>query len=270
MFRLLSLSVAIACSVAAAEAHEFWVIGSPTQIDVDDPLIATLHVGQEFKGGSMSYLPPSFRKFTYFYNGEETEVPGRIGDRPAVNMPAPGEGLVVLVHVTTNNTVTWTTWERFESFALHKDSPQTLEAHRARGLPEQGFTEVYSRYAKALIGVGDSAGQDREFGLLTEIVALENPYTDDMSDGIDVSLLYQGAPRADEQIEVFEKAADDTVTITTLRTDAEGRATIPVKPGMTYMLDAVVLREPTPALMAEENAVWESLWANITFSVPDA
>lgn len=268
MFRTLTLSCFLASSAVAANAHEFWVIGNPTKIEAEDPLIATLHVGEEFKGGSMSFLPPNFRKFTYAYEGVEADVPGRIGDRPAVNMPAPGEGLVVLVHETTDNTITWDTWEQFESFALHKDSSETLEAHRARGLPEQGFTEVYSRYAKALVGVGSSEGEDQKFGLLTEIVALENPYTDDMSDGIDVALFYQDEPRPDAQIEVFAKDASENVTITTVRTNSDGVATVPVEPGLTYMLDAVVLREPPSELAASTNSVWESLWANITFGIP--
>ncbi len=34
------------------------------------------------------------------------------------------------------------------------------------------------------------------------------------------------------------------------------------------MLDAVVLREPSEALAAERDVVWESLWANLTFAVP--
>ena len=81
-------------------------------------------------------------------------------------------------------------------------------------------------------------------------------------------LLYQGGPRADAQIEIFERDARGAVTITTLRTDSAGEARIPVKPGHDYLLDAVVLREPAPDLAAEHDAVWETLWAALTFGVP--
>ena len=99
----------------------------------------------------------------------------------------------------------------------------------------------------------------------TEFIALSNPYTDDLTQGMAVQILYQGAPRADAQIEIFDRAPDDEVTITTLQTDAEGRASIPVKPGHSYLLDAVVLREAPKG----GDAVWQTLWAAITFSVPD-
>ena len=118
------------------------------------------------------------------------------------------------------------------------------------------------------MAVGDGRGEDRAFGLETELVALENPYTGDMSDGIDVVLLYQGAPRSGAQIEVFDKAADETVQVTTVRTDSEGKATVPVLPAHRYMLDAVALREPSAELAEETRAVWESLWANLTFAIP--
>ena len=89
-----------------------------------------------------------------------------------------------------------------------------------------------------------------------------------MSDGIDVEVLYLGKPWAGAQVEIFEKAADESVAVSTVRTDEAGRVTVPVKAGHRYMLDAVVLREPAPDLAAEKNAVWESLWANLTFEVP--
>ena len=147
------------------------------------------------------------------------------------------------------------------------DAVWVLEAHAARGLTEDDRRELYSRYAKSLVAVGSGEGADFEAGLLTEIVALENPYTGEMSDGIDVRVLYEGAPRAETQIEVFEKATDESVEIFTVKTDAAGEATVPVKPGYRYMLDAVVLREPAPEVAAEKNVQWESLWANLTFEV---
>ena len=102
--------------------------------------------------------------------------------------------------------------------------------------------------------------------MVTEFVALENPYTGDMTDGFDVLALYEGAPLQDVQVEVFRKAADGTVVITTERTDDAGRATIPVMPGHRYMLDTVILR---PLEVVDEgDASWETLWANLTFEVP--
>ena len=262
MLRTLSFASVLACISTLSNAHEFWIDPEAHFVSPDDQIIAHLRVGEVYQGSSYSYLPPRFQRFDYAFDGEIRPVEGTVGDRPAVAMDAPGEGLVTLVHVTTNSRITWKEFEKFESFVRHKDAVWTLDEHDARGLPRENVTEVYSRYAKSLISVGTGEGADIEAGLLTELVALENPFTDDTSDGLDVRLLYQGEPRRDEQIEIYEKDASGEVVVSLVRTDDEGVATIPVKPGHRYMLDAVVLRE------GGDQAQWESLWANLTFAVP--
>jgi len=141
-----------------------------------------------------------------------------------------------------------------------------LDRHAARGLPDADFAEVYTRFSKSLIGVGSAAGADHDFGLETELVALANPYTDDMSGGLPLRLTYRGEVRADAQVEIFDRAPSGEVTITRPRTNAEGVVTVPVTPGHHYMADAVVLREPEGENLT--GAVWESLWANLTWAVP--
>ena len=243
----------------AAKAHEFWISPDKHLVSPSDQVAAALIVGQNFEGNSQAYLPRSFKRFDYAIGGKIAPVEGRLGDRPALKMDAPGDGLMVIIHETAGLMLTWDEFARFEAFVEHKDATWTLEAHKARGLSEENVREVYTRYAKSLVGIGSAAGSDFEAGLETEIVALENPYTDNMSDGIDVRLLYQGAPRRDEQVDV---------TVFTVRTDGNGVATVPVKAGARYMLDAVVLREPSAALASQRNVAWESLWANLTFGVP--
>ncbi len=263
MRRSFKLAACLACIAIPAKSHEFWIDPVDHQVEPGGEIVAALRVGQEYSGSSYAYLPPRFRRFDFAYAGAVQPVEGMIGDRPAVTMAAPGEGLVTLIHVTTDSRITWDEMAEFEAFVRHKDAVWTLDEHMRRGLPETDVTEIYSRYAKSLVAVGAGGGTDIEAGLLTEIVALENPYTGRTDDGLDVRLLYQGEPRGNEQIEIFEKAVDGTVTISTIRTDDNGVAAIPVRPGHRYMLDAVVLREGGDA------AMWESLWANLTFAVPD-
>lgn len=234
-------------------------------LDQGNAIVAAIRVGQDFEGGSYSYLPQNIRRFEVALDGSVMPVMSRMGDRPAMDMTLNGQGLAVIVHVTSDSSVRYKDAETFESFVTHKDAAWALDRHKKRGLPEAGFTERYSRYAKSLVAVGDGAGTDRAFGLLTEIVALANPYTDDLSAGLPVQVLFEGQPRANAQVEIFDKDGDD-VRIATVQTDGEGRAVVPVTPGHVYMLDAVVLRELQPEQAG--GAVWESLWANLTFAVP--
>ena len=263
--RILPFLALIAASPVAA--HEFWIEPQAYAIGPDDTVIADTITGQDFSGPVSSYLPDSFKRFDITVGATTEDVTGRAGDRPAVNQQALGEGLHIIVHQTNVLGLTYTEWEKFVGFAEHKDFTEVLDLHKARGLPETGFVEAYTRYAKSLVAVGSGAGADQIVGMRTEIVAEANPYTDDLTEGLPVQVLLDGAPRADVQIELFAKKGEAETVITLHRTDAEGRATLPLAPGTEYLVDAVAMEPVRPA--NEGGPVWHSLWASLTFQTPE-
>lgn len=264
----LFVAACIACFAVSAKAHEFWIDPLKYQIAPGDNVVADLRIGTEFVGATQSYIPRNFKRFQAVQNGKAADVPGVVGDRPAAKFAAKEDGLMVLVHQTTNLSLTWETWEKFESFVRHKDSDWVLDEHLAKGLAKEGVREIYSRYAKSLIAVGSGKGKDVVSGMPTEIIALENPYTDNMADGFTVGVLYKGKPRKLTQVEVFERAANGAIRIFTVKTNAKGTAVVPVVAGRQYMLDSVVLRRPLSQPTTAKPYAWESLWANLTFEVP--
>lgn len=265
MTRVFPVLLAAICLIAGpASSHEFWIDPENYQVQTGAPLRADLRIGQNFTGAAYPFFTGQTARFEVIRDGRTDPYVGRMGDLPALSTAAGAEGLVVILHQTTASTVHYAEWEKFASFAAHKDFPDIRARHLDRGLPEDGFSETYTRFAKALIGVGAARGMDAPTGMETEFVALANPYTDDLSGGFPVRVLYRGQPRPRAQVEVFDRAPDGTVTITRRRTDAAGEALIPVAAGHVYLLDAVVLR-PAPE---ESAAVWETLWAAMTFSVP--
>ena len=264
----LSIAASIACLALPAKTHEFWIDPVDFQVETGGKVIANLRVGTGFEGTSQSYIPQNFVRFQYAQNGKAHEVQGVVGDRPAMNMEAKEEGLMVVIHQTDNLAVTWETWEKFKTFVTHKDADWVIDEHLAKGLEQDGVREIYSRYAKSLVAVGAGEGKDVVAGMLTEIVALENPYTGNMSDGFNVGVLYQGKPRSATQVEVFELDRSGELRVFTVKTNAKGVVTVPVKAGHKYMLDSVVLRRTDKKPVNGKPFVWESLWANMTFEVP--
>lgn len=250
----------------AAQAHEFWIDPVAYQIAPGERMQAVLRVGEDYEGASYAYVPRNFQRFDTRCAGQSAKVRGRAGDRPALNKVVNKAGLCVVIHQTSHFSITYKTMEKFKNFVSHKDAKWTLAAHQERGLPEADFRERYSRYAKSLIAVGNGAGKDSVTGLLTEIVAQANPYTDTMSGGFPVQVLYQGKPRANVQIELFEKSPNGRVKISLHRTNGQGLAKLPVKAGHSYLVDSVVLRAIEGK--AANDPVWESLWASLTFQVP--
>jgi hypothetical protein len=265
--RILALFLALVAVPAAA--HEFWIEPLDYQVAADGKLEGNIVNGQEFAGAKLAYLPQRFVNFVIFAGDQSARVEGRPGDTPALQQDAVAEGLNIAAYQANNATVDYETWDKFQGFVDHKDFGDVRSVHEARGLPVDGFQEVYSRYSKSLFGVGNSEGSDRRVGLETEIVALTNPYTDDLSGGFQVQVFYRNDVRAGTQVEVFKKAPNGIVEIALYRTNENGIATFPVEPGHAYMVDAVVLREPSATLAERSGAVWETLWANLTFAVPE-
>lgn len=247
-------------------AHEFWIDALKYQVETTENVQGNFKNGQNFEGTTLAYFENRTLRYEAFQNGQSTAVTGRMGDTPALNFEPQAEGLLVVIHQTVPSKLTYSDWAKFQKFADHKDFPDIGARHDALGFPRDKFRESYSRFAKALIAVGDGNGFDTYRGLETEFVALTNPYsvTEPLSEGMGVQLFYQNAPRGDAQVEVFDRAPDGTVTVSLHRTDDAGIARIPVTAGHTYLFDAVVLRPSA----RDDGTVWETLWAALTFAVP--
>lgn len=243
--------------------HEFWIAPEKYQAPSGTPLTARLRNGEHFSGAELPYLDFRIARSELIGNGEARPYKGRSGDMPALQAGAVDDGLWLLLHQTEPQTVRYEEWDAFQRFTENKGLTGTLDAHISRGLPETGFDERYTRYAKALVAIGGGPGSDRATGLEAELVALANPYTT-ASGTLPVRLLYQGNPRPNTQVEIFTRAPDGSVTRQTVKTSERGRAQIPLLPGHQYLLNAVVLR----AAPEGEDHVWESLWASLTFAVP--
>lgn len=250
-------------------AHEFWIEPVTYRLDPADILEAHAVNGEHFKGYKVPYIPRHFVRFEQVSGERSHPVRGRPGRTPALRERPIDEGLIILVYASRPEQVAYETFEEMLTFAEHKDFADFEKHHRARGLPMTNIGEAYTRYAKSLVAVGEGSGQDRRLGLESELVALANPYTDDLGGTLPVQVFYGDSARPGAQVELFEKAPDGSVSVARHRADASGIALLPVKPGHAYLADAVVLREPAAALARSHEAVWETLWASLTFYIPE-
>lgn len=268
MRQLFLPAVFVLVSASNASGHEFWIDPEDFTISPGDKVSAELIIGQEFEGSGFPYIPGNIERFDLVSGDSIIAVRSRIGDRPALNQAIPDDGLWIVVHETQDQRLTYVEEGVFEEFVTHKDLKGTLEAHADRGLPILGFSENYRRFAKALIAVGSGNGADETLGLRTELTALDNPYDPSFDGQMQVRLTFEGAPRVDAQVEVFERGPDGQVSIGTTRTNADGIAGFATKPDHVYLVDAVKML-PLDGDEAGIAPVWYSLWASLTFAVPE-
>lgn len=262
--------MALLASATTATAHEVWLEPETWAVTPGQPLRARIINGEFFEGTELIWHSPSVIRAERWDASGMQPITGRVGDRPALATDAPQDGLVTLLYQSGLNTVVYDDFGKFESFVTEKGHAAVLDQHAARRLPETPLTEAYARFAKTLVAVGSGQGADAPRGLEIEIVALTNPYTAPAADPLRFQVIYQGAPLAGNRVTVFAEPEGGPVTVTELVSDAEGTVALAAVPGVTYMVDAVMLREPSrDVVVATQGAVWESLWASLTFRAPD-
>lgn len=255
------------CAVLTVPAfgHELWIAPFKYQFPAGQNIRADLRNGENLDGMQLAFFDRTSQRIEIAGpNGRQALTP-RNGDRPAFDVKVSTPGLHVLAYESKLSRISYNEPKKWAKFVKHKDLGKVAAQHAARGLPEKGFREGYTRHAKALVAAGSGAGSDQEFGLETEFVALNNPYEAGYGGLMSVKLLYKGKSRADAQVEVFEQRSGERVRVFMTRTNASGIASIRTKPGYNYLLDAVVLRVPE---RGAKNIAWETLWAALTFKHP--
>lgn len=250
-----------------ARAHEFWLEPLDYTLDPGQELQVEIRIGQDFKGNEYSFNPTTFYDYSLRDSAGKRPIEGRTGDMPSVQMMPQNSGLLVLNHFSTSQMLTYREAEKFTAFVTHKGMLWVLDRHHKRGLPDVGFSEGYTRFAKTLIAVGNGTGTDAPTGMPIELVALANPYTDDL-DTVPVQLIWQGAPVPNAQLDIFHKADRNVeATLTLVQTNDSGIAQIPVTRNGDYLINAVQMTIPSAADIERTGAVWHSLWASLTFRI---
>lgn len=251
-----------------ANAHEFWLGPLDYTLESGEFLQVEIRVGQDFKGNEFSFNPNQFFDYSITDSSGKNPIEGRLGDLPSVDMVPPNEGLVVLNHFSTTQLLTYTEDGKFEAFLESAGLDWVLEKHLERGLPLFDFKEGYTRFAKSLIAVGDGSGRDIPTGMPLELVAQANPYTDDLTNGLPVRLLFngQGLPRI--KVKIFRLLPDGvTVENSYVHTNTSGLAVISVSDKGVYLINAVHMISTTEDEFERTEAVWHSLWASMTFEI---
>lgn len=247
-------------------AHEAWLEPVNFTVKTGDNLQAHLKVGQMMEGDTYAYYPNNFERFDITVAGVTQPLKPRFAQSPAADQPTLASGLHVLTYQSKPSTLRYKERAKFESFLKNEGIEWVLAAHKQRDLPALDFIELYKRYSKSLIKVGDGAGQDQAMGMPFEWVVETNPYATGDVNAVTAQLLFQGKPFADSYVVVFRKK-DGAVEKRTYRTDTEGRVAVPVGEGGRFLINSVHMVEPTPEEVGKKQGDWLSMWASVTYEV---
>ncbi|MDF1748785.1 MAG: DUF4198 domain-containing protein [Alphaproteobacteria bacterium] len=246
-----------------ASAHEFWIEADSYQVEPDQAIVGHTKTGMNFKGIRDYYLPHLFDRFEMIDADGMRPVEGLPGDIPPLNMMPRRDGLHRVIYQSKTKTVHFEEWQKFADYLLDMGLEPPLARHTELGYAPNDVTESYIRCAKALVAVGDGAGQDASAGMPIELVALNNPYTTADATGLTVQLLWQNAPMGNAQITVFH-GQNETLQVVKVHTNDTGIAVLPnLGPG-PYLANAVHFME-APSIYGTP---WLSHWASLTYKQP--
>ena len=255
-------------SINVGWAHEYYLLPETFTPKAGQEFGVEHRLGQKFKGSELPYIKKWNIRSEVWEKGVKRDERGLDGDRPALKVTATQPGLLIAVHQSNVDFLTFNDWEKFQKYVRKEGIAHALKDSEDGLKPKVGLIEGYARYAKALVNVdGDNTGLDQPTGLKIELVALKNPMALNSTEPMPVQLLYDGKPLNDARITVFIGIGNDFSH--QIQTDENGKAQIPAAGPGPYLLNAIHMTDPQGKDALAKGAHWESFWASLTFKRGD-
>lgn len=154
----------------------------------------------------------------------------------------------------------------FNLYLADDGMPDELAARKKDGTINQPSRERYHKHVKALVQVGarPDSGYKTVLGYPAEIVPLQNPYALTPGATLEVRVLVEGKPVANQFIQYGGRTPTEArVEQRNTRSNAQGIARIPLDRSGTYYVKFIDMQR----LTGDADANYESKWATLTFAV---
>ena len=268
----------LALAAPAAVAHDMWVVppgvgpsgvrpaGVP--LTVGELAEIRLRVGHGGHSEPVTRDPRRLVRLVAVGPGGELPVPGLDGADPAGLFRPPAAGTWVVAYESTA-AYSELPAARFERYLSEEGLENVTAKRRQRGQSAEPGRELYSRSLKSLFYVGGAspaaaaapAAGDRPVGLPLELVLLSDPARL-AAEPAELRLLLHGEALGGALVDVRRL---DQGSANPRRTDSDGRVRFELGPG-AWLVGTVHMEEAA----ASAGADWRTLFATLTFVVPEA
>jgi uncharacterized GH25 family protein len=272
---LLVLMIASLGSAPETLAHEYWLSPSRYAAHAGQEVRITAATGEGFAGHRLPYAEARTAEFQLRSSMIFDLAPlATEGDSILARFIAPDDRGAVVVLVSTPSPIELPA-AKFETY-LAEDGLEAVIAARARtGASAEPGRERFRRCAKSWIAGPKASLASRILepaGLPFEIVPRNDP---GVGETFEVLLTFEGQPIPGVLVHAWrqplarellpEPAASRSEVdhVAAVRTDARGRAVLPISGGGEWLVSAVHM---VPS--AAPGTDWESYWASLTFARP--
>lgn len=188
-----------------------------------------------------------------------------VGDTSVFPMRTGAAGTYV-VGVSTKPRVLEMSGTDFNAYLRSDGIPDELAARRAQKRLNDRAKERYQKHVKALVQVGATPGDafGTVLGYPAELVPVQNPYALRVGATLDVRVLVDGKPVANQFVQYGGlSASNGRVAQRNVRSDAAGLVHIPLDRTGTYYVKFISMVRVT----GDAEANHSSKWGSLTFGV---
>lgn len=256
------------CGIAAAGAHDFWLVPNAFHVAEGDELAVRGQTSSRFPTSEVAVTPDRVA---------EARVIGASTDERVALVSTEGSSLmlrhrpagagqrVVLVTVAPRSLrASGSGFKRYMELEGAADLAARYE--REGRLPKtDSITRRYAKYAKTIVEVGNGGPRafSRVAGQVTEFVPLRDPAALRAGDTLLVQLLYRGRPLAEAHVHAGQAVADRPGPDLSLVTDADGVLRVPVATSGLWNVRTIHIVPSNPGSGAD----WDSHFVTMVFSV---
>lgn len=263
MIRRLCLLFAALLAGAPAAAHDLWIEPSTFHPAPGATVAVRLRVGQNFVGEPLPRYERLLERFVLSSSDGDRAIDGKEGDEPAGSIAIPSSG-VHLVGYRSNNSYLSLEPRKFDDYLKDEGLERVIALRGQKGQSEEPSREFFARCAKALLSAGNGprTGFDRVLGFTFEIIPEKDPEGWRPRRALPFRLLYEGKPLAGALVVAMPQQTPAEKL--SARTDTNGRVAFALPHAGVWLVKAVHMLEADG-----RKADWQSLWASLTFEIPD-
>ncbi len=263
--RPLRISAFVLASILAlfstGGAHDLWLVPQENHIPVGESLKLWAHTGMKF-GSSLSAIKPDRLDGAWILDGAgKRELPDAgIEGKSLVFETSFNEAGIALAAVALKPNFIHLEADEFNEYLELDGLPQILELRKSKGELEMEAREMYAKFAKAILRVGEGGSSElatKIAGLRVEIVPLVDPTRH--SGRLPVQVLFEGKPLSG--VFVYPLAEGESKYEMGYETDGEGKTSVLLGAPGLWSLHCIYMRPHAD----QSKADWESFFATVSF-----
>jgi hypothetical protein len=247
---------------AGGGAHDLWLVSEPRSVAPGAEVRLLAQTGMKFPESLSAVKPERVDSaFVVDASGRRELKAGAVQGNSLIwraRFEAPGVAVAAasvkpnFIHIKAAD---------FNEYLRLDGLPQILELRKAKGQLNVDGREIYAKFAKAILRVGEGGPEGlatMPAGLRIEIVPLADPYRS-AGGKLPVRVLFEERPL--EGVFVYGLFQGEERYVEGFKTDGEGKTALPIDRSGLWSLHCIHMRPHADSARAD----WESFFATVSF-----